>query len=424
MDRKLTAKEYLLLASMLFGLFFGAGNLIFPVHMGQQAGSALWPACVGFCLTGVGLPLLGIAAMGISRSDGMFQMAEKVGRRYSYFFTCALYLSIGPLFAIPRTATVSFSTGIQPLLPEGTAGPALCLFSAVFFLLVLYFSLRPSGILTWVGKILNPLFLLFLAALTLTALFRPMGDVSALAPTETYASAPFFQGLLDGYNTLDALASLAFGIILIDAIRGLGVSSPRKISADTIRAGLAAGESFAKALRTRHLKRRLAWSTVSNLSYILLGVTAMTSGGLAAALLHMVVHAVLKITLFFGVGAVHFKLHYEGFIVVRSHLFYKCIFYIGNPFALQFFLKSRLIIIYDILTMFCIVYGFFKKIQHYSLHFLKSTVYIYCSYNCFHCVRKDRFPCASSALFFSVTQSHIFAESKLSCFLCQGFFTN
>lgn len=238
MDRKLTAKEYLLLASMLFGLFFGAGNLIFPVHMGQQAGSALWPACVGFCLTGVGLPLLGIAAMGISRSDGMFQMAEKVGRRYSYFFTCALYLSIGPLFAIPRTATVSFSTGIQPLLPEGTAGPALCLFSAVFFLLVLYFSLRPSGILTWVGKILNPLFLLFLAALTLTALFRPMGDVSALAPTETYASAPFFQGLLDGYNTLDALASLAFGIILIDAIRGLGVSSPRKISADTIRAGL------------------------------------------------------------------------------------------------------------------------------------------------------------------------------------------
>lgn len=65
----------------------------------------------------------------------------------------------------------------------------------------------------------------------------------------------------------------------------------------------------AKALRTRHLKRRLAWSTVSNLSYILLGVTAMTSGGLAAALLHMVVHAVLKITLLFGVGAVHFKLH-------------------------------------------------------------------------------------------------------------------
>ena len=118
MDRKLSAKEYVFLSSMLFGLFFGAGNLIFPVHMGQQAGADLWPAIVGFCLTGVGLPLLGIAAMGISRSEGMFDMGCKVGRGYSYFFTCALYLSIGPLFAIPRTATVSFSVGIQPLLPQ------------------------------------------------------------------------------------------------------------------------------------------------------------------------------------------------------------------------------------------------------------------------------------------------------------------
>ena len=114
--RNLTAKEYLLLASMLFGLFFGAGNLIFPVHLGQQAGSAMWPAILGFCLTGVGLPLLGIAAMGISRSEGLFDMASKVSRGYSYFFTCALYLSIGPLFAIPRTATVSFAVGLAPML--------------------------------------------------------------------------------------------------------------------------------------------------------------------------------------------------------------------------------------------------------------------------------------------------------------------
>lgn len=80
MDHKLSAKEYVFLSSMLFGLFFGAGNLIFPVHMGQQAGANLWPAIVGFCLTGVGLPLLGIAAMGISRSEGMFDMGCKVGR--------------------------------------------------------------------------------------------------------------------------------------------------------------------------------------------------------------------------------------------------------------------------------------------------------------------------------------------------------
>ena len=241
MDRKLTAKEYIVLASMLFGLFFGAGNLIFPVYMGQQAGANLWPAIVGLCLTGVGLPLLGVAAMGMSQSEGCFDMGCRVGRGYSYFFTCALYLSIGPLFAIPRTATVSFSVGILPLLPPEYETPALCIFSALFFLVVLYFSLRPSGILTWVGKVLNPLFLLFLSILLAAALLHSMGDPAALEPIGAYegqsAAQSFFQGFLEGYNTLDALAALAFGIVLINAIRGLGLQSPQAISGSTVKAG-------------------------------------------------------------------------------------------------------------------------------------------------------------------------------------------
>ena len=238
MHHKLSAKQYILLASMLFGMFFGAGNLIFPVSMGQQAGSNLWPAAIGFCLTGVGLPLLGIASMGISRSEGLFDMCSKVSRPYSYFFTCLLYLSIGPLFAIPRTATVSFSVGILPLIPEGSSSLVLCIFSALFFAIVLFFSLRPSGIMTWIGKILNPLFLLFLGILTVTALLNPMGSLASAAPSGNYVSQSFFQGFLEGYNTLDALASLAFGIILINAIRELGVESPKDISSSTLKAGV------------------------------------------------------------------------------------------------------------------------------------------------------------------------------------------
>lgn len=238
MDHKLTRKEYILLASMLFGMFFGAGNLIFPVSMGQQAGANLWPAVVGFCLTGVGLPLLGIAAMGISRSEGLFDMASRVGRPYSYFFTCLLYLCIGPLFAIPRTATVSFSVGLLPMIPAESSKLVLCVFSALFFAAVLFFSLRPSGIMTWIGKFLNPLFLLFLGILTVTALIRPMAAISDGTPTGNYVDMSFFQGFLDGYNTLDALASLAFGIVLINAIRGLGVQSPQAISSNTLRSGL------------------------------------------------------------------------------------------------------------------------------------------------------------------------------------------
>lgn len=238
MKQRLTIKEYLVLASMLFGMFFGAGNLVFPVSMGQQAGANLWPAVVGFCLTGVGIPLLGIAAMGISRSEGLFDMCLRVGRPYAYFFTLLLYLSIGPLFAIPRTATVSFSVGIQPIIHADNTALALCAFSALFFAAVLFFSLRPSGIMTWIGKLLNPLFLLFLAILSFTALANPMSPISSAVPSGKYTDMSFFQGFLEGYHTLDAVASLVFGILLINSIRSLGVKEPGAISTSTLLSGL------------------------------------------------------------------------------------------------------------------------------------------------------------------------------------------
>ena len=133
MKRNLTLKEYILVASMLFGLFFGAGNLIFPVSMGQQAGSRMWPAFFGFFITGVGLPLLGIASLGISRSSGLFDLGCKVNRPYAYFFTCLLYLTIGPFFAIPRCAATSFTVGLEQVLPAGgNARVYLLIFSLVF----------------------------------------------------------------------------------------------------------------------------------------------------------------------------------------------------------------------------------------------------------------------------------------------------
>ena len=133
MDKKLNFREYIYLASMLFGLFFGAGNLIFPVFMGQLAGSNIWFSILGFLITGVGLPLLGIVAMGISRSSGLYDLASRVNPLYSLFFTCALYLTIGPFFAIPRTATVSFEVGIAPLIPESQTSLWLGIFSFLFF---------------------------------------------------------------------------------------------------------------------------------------------------------------------------------------------------------------------------------------------------------------------------------------------------
>ena len=236
--KKLTFRETAAVASMLFGLFFGAGNLIFPASMGQLAGRSVYTAAVGFLITGVGLPLLGVAALGISQEDGLLGLSSRPGRRYGLFFTCALYLTIGPFFAIPRCATVSYTVGIQRILPASAQGAGLAVFSLLFFAAVLFLSLRPGEILTWVGKVLNPLFLCFLGVLLLRALLSPLGEISAAEPLDAYAAGAFSTGLLEGYNTMDALAGLAFGIIMVDVIRRLGIEEPAEVAKSTVRAGI------------------------------------------------------------------------------------------------------------------------------------------------------------------------------------------
>ena len=244
--KKLTLRQKILVAGTLFGMFFGAGNLIFPVHLGQMAGRNALPAIIGFIITAVGIPILGVAAIGVTHSDGLQTLSGKVGKGYGIFFTCLLYLTIGPLFAIPRCATVSFTTGITPLL--GADSPErlyLLLFSAVFFAFVLFFSLRPGKITVWIGKIINPLFLFFFAVLMLAALLAPGAAVSAVEPVEAYRSDAFFPALIEGYGTMDAIAGLAFGIVVIDVIRRMGVDNDDTIAEDVLSSGLLTGALMA-----------------------------------------------------------------------------------------------------------------------------------------------------------------------------------
>ena len=244
--KKLTLRQKILVAGTLFGMFFGAGNLIFPVHLGQMAGQNTLPAIIGFIITAVGIPILGVAAIGVTHSDGLQTLSGKVGKGYGIFFTCLLYLTIGPLFAIPRCATVSFTTGITPLL--GADSPErlyLLLFSAVFFAFVLFFSLRPGKITVWIGKIINPLFLFFFAVLMLAALLAPGAAVSAVEPVEAYRSDALFPALIEGYGTMDAIAGLAFGIVVIDVIRRMGVDTDDAIAEDVLSSGLLTGALMA-----------------------------------------------------------------------------------------------------------------------------------------------------------------------------------
>ena len=242
MQRQLHMRQKILVAGTLFGMFFGAGNLIFPVHLGQIAGANVIPAMVGFIITAVGIPILGVAAIGNTHSDGLQALASKVGKRYGSIFTCLLYLTIGPFFAIPRCATTSFTTGIAPMLGENVSETMiLFIFSLIFFALVLIFSLRPAKITVWIGKIINPLFLVFLGVLLITALVNPSISAFDVQPVAAYENGAFFSAFIEGYGTMDAIAGLAFGIIVIDIIRSMGVENDSAIAKDVLKSGVLTG---------------------------------------------------------------------------------------------------------------------------------------------------------------------------------------
>lgn len=238
MQQRLAFTANLAIGSLLFGLFFGAGNLIFPVYMGQLAGPKVLAATAGFIITAVGLPFLGIVAIGLSESDDLFELAHRVHPAFAYGFTVLLYLTIGPFFALPRLGNVSFEIGLSTYIAESDKAIALALFTVCFFGAVLLFSLRPSKILTWIGKVLNPLFLLFLSFIIVANLIWPLGDYSQTTVQAPYAQTAFFKGFTEGYNTMDALAALAFGIIVVHNIKELGIHNARDIACETVKAGI------------------------------------------------------------------------------------------------------------------------------------------------------------------------------------------
>lgn len=243
MDSKLSFKSYTVVGMMLFALFFGAGNLIFPAQLGQYAGTNVGIAVFGFLITGVGLPLLGILAIGFSKSNDLQDLSSRVHPVYGLVFTALLYLTIGPFFALPRTGAVSYEVGVAPFIGTANATMGLLVFSLLFFGISLLVSLNPTKLVDSIGKILSPAILVTLGVLLVAAFAKPMGVQEA--PQPVYTGGAFFTGFTEGYNTMDALASLVFGIIVISAVRKLGVNSPKGVLAATLKSGVVAAALLA-----------------------------------------------------------------------------------------------------------------------------------------------------------------------------------
>lgn len=239
-QKKLTGRSLIAIGLMLFALFFGAGNLIFPAALGQRAGTNVWWAMMGFVLTGVGLPLAGVLAMGRSGCRHVQDLAGRVHPVFGMLFTLALYLSIGPAFAIPRTGTVSYEIAVRPFLSEGASDWAQMIFLAIFFLITLWLSINPKKLVGRIGGVLTPILLTVIVVLIVKSLITPPGSQGA--PTVAYATPikAFVQGFIDGYNTLDALASFVFGILVIEFVTQRGATTRHEVMGATMRAGLIA----------------------------------------------------------------------------------------------------------------------------------------------------------------------------------------
>lgn len=237
-------KNNLAVGFMLFALFLGAGNIIFPPLLGQQAGEHIVPAIIGFLITGVGLPLMGIVA--VAKNGGDFQ--EITGRIHPLFgliFTSVVYLSIGPLFAIPRTGAVTYEIGIAPYLPESLADSWLPLFicSLVYFGISLYLALNPTKLVDRIGKLLTPALLVVILLLAIKSVITPMGPVQD--PQGDYITKAFSKGFVEGYLTMDMLASLVFGIVVVQSLQAKGIVDRAKQVTITIFAGIVAALGLA-----------------------------------------------------------------------------------------------------------------------------------------------------------------------------------
>ncbi|CAJ1229588.1 branched-chain amino acid transport system carrier protein [Levilactobacillus zymae] len=220
-DKRHNFWQLLVVSSLIFGMFFGSGNLIFPVHLGQMAGQNWFTAALGFAVSGSLFPLLAILAVVVTKSDGLYDLAKPVSAKYAAVFLVLVHLTIGPFFGTPRTAATVYQMAAEPFLPKQWTTLGQWLFTAAFFALAYVLATHQNSLVKVVGKYLNAGFLALLAVVFVVAFLKPMGNV-AHTPTVAYQTNASISGLLEGYNTIDAVALLALSVTFVHAVRGLG----------------------------------------------------------------------------------------------------------------------------------------------------------------------------------------------------------
>ncbi|MFS0644438.1 branched-chain amino acid transport system II carrier protein [Siminovitchia sp. 179-K 8D1 HS] len=236
MENKLPFSQILAIGLMLFAMFLGAGNVIFAPMVGQQAGTNTWIAMGGFLITGVGLVLLAI--IGLTRGGGTIEkLAGRVHPTFAVVYSVLLFLTLGPIYVIPRTTSVVYEIAINPLTAAtSNMNIYLFIFSVIFIVLTIWLSWNTTKFVDRLGKIITPIFVILLIVLIGKSIITPMGSFGD--PQAEYIRGAFLKGFTQGYYTMDVLAAFVFGGIFIKSISALGIKSEKAVSSLFIKAGI------------------------------------------------------------------------------------------------------------------------------------------------------------------------------------------
>jgi branched-chain amino acid:cation transporter, LIVCS family len=229
---------------LLFALFLGAGNIIFPPELGQLAGDKIVISIIGFLITGVGLPLLAIVV--VAKNGGDLQvLGNRVSAKFSIIFTAIVYLAIGPLFALPRTGAVAYSIGVAPHLSNYMQDSWVPIFisTLIFFSITIYLAYNPTKLVDRIGKILTPALLIVICLLAIKAFITPLGEINE--PRGAFTTNAFGESFVQGYLTMDVLGALVFGIVIVQALQNRGITDRAKQVKISIFAGIIAALGLA-----------------------------------------------------------------------------------------------------------------------------------------------------------------------------------
>ena len=214
----------------LFSMFFGAGNLIFPPYLGNKVGDQYLIAMIGFLLSSVGLVFLGLLAA--TKCGGTIEkIGNTINPRFSLIFSTIIMLAIGPGLAIPRTAATTVEVIQKGFFKEANS----ILLTAIFFVCVYLFVRKPNKIIDNLGKILTPLLIVTLLAIILKGIISPVAT-----PVNTYQIQVFQSSFEEGYQTMDALASLVFAIVVTKGFIAKGITDEKSIKEYTIKSSIIA----------------------------------------------------------------------------------------------------------------------------------------------------------------------------------------